>query len=200
MRRRLADLGWRLSGYRLIGQPLPDGPAIIIGAPHTSNWDFAAFLGVMWTRGRSMKVLVKKSWFRPPIGWGLRALGGIPVDRDNPAGIVDELASRVRHRTASGQLVMAPEGTRSRGTYWKSGFYRLALAADLPVTLASIDAGRREVEIGPTLRMTGDVHSDMDRIRAFYADKAGIHPDRRTEPRLRAEDVAEDAADGEPNR
>lgn len=192
MRRRLAGLGWRVSGYRLIGQPLPDGPGIVIGAPHTSNWDFFAVLAAMWTQGRPMRVLVKKSWFRPPVGWVLRAVGGIPVDRDNPAGVVEELTSRVRHGTGEGLLVMAPEGTRSRRTYWKSGFYRIALGANLPVTLASIDAGRREVEIGPTLRMTGDVHSDMDRIRAFYADKFGIHPDRRTEPRLRAEDV-EDA-------
>ena len=174
MRRRLAGLGWRVSGYRLIGQPLP------------------AVLAAMWTQGRPMRVLVKKSWFRPPVGWVLRAVGGIPVDRDNPAGVVEELTSRVRPGTGKSLLVMAPEGTRSRRTYWKSGFYRIALGANLPVTLASIDAGRREVEIGPTLRMTGDVHSDMDRIRAFYADKSGIHPDRRTEPRLRAEDV-EDA-------
>lgn len=185
--RALANLGWKLSRYRLTGERLPRQPGIVLGAPHTSNWDFIAFLGVMWSEQLKLKALVKKSWFRGPLGVLFRALGGVPVDRENPAGTVDYLVDAARSGDAF-QLVIAPKGTRSQRPYWKSGFYRIAMATGLPVTLASIDSTRREVEIGPTLHLTGDVKADMDLVRAFYADKAGVDPELRSEPRLREED------------
>jgi 1-acyl-sn-glycerol-3-phosphate acyltransferase len=83
--------------------------------------------------------------------------------------------------------VITPEGTRSRGETWRSGFYRIARAADLPVMLGYLDSVTRTTGLGPTLRLTGDVGADMDRIRDFYADKAGIHPEKFTPPRLVAE-------------
>lgn len=188
IRRHLANLGWKLTRYRLVGERLPRQPGIVLGAPHTSNWDFIAFVGVMWTEQLKLKALVKKSWFVGPIGVLFRALGGVPVDRENPAGTVDYLVQAAKSGDVF-QLVIAPKGTRSLRPYWKSGFYRIAMATGLPVTLASIDSNRREVEIGPTLDMTGDVRADMDLIRAFYADKAGVHPELRSEPRLREEDA-----------
>lgn len=185
----VASLGWRLTRYRLVGDQLPHQPGIVLGAPHTSNWDFVAFLGVMWSQNLKMRVLVKNSMFKGPLGPIIKAFGGIPVDRENPAGVVDELIERAK-RGESFQLVIAPKGTRKPRPYWKSGFYRIALATGLPVSLASIDSVRREVEIGPTIEVTGDVAADMDLIRAFYADKAGVHPQNRSEPRLREEDAA----------
>lgn len=91
---------------------------------------------------------------------------------------------------------MTPEGTRS-GDGWRSGFYRIAMAADLPVTLGYVDVTTRTTGLGPTIRLTGDVAGDMDRIRAFYADKAGVHPHKRTEPRLASEIRGEESASAE---
>lgn len=117
----------------------------------------------------------------------MRGLGGIPVDRKNPARVVDEVVARVHAGEVFG-LVVTPEGTRGAGSHWKSGFYRIALQAGMPVTLGYVDRTTMTTGLGPTLELTGDIPADMNRIRAFYADKAGVRPALRTEPRLREED------------
>jgi 1-acyl-sn-glycerol-3-phosphate acyltransferase len=143
-------------------------------------------LAITWDLGIESRFLGKLSLFRGPLGPVMRALGGIPVDRRNPAGLVDDVVGRVR----DGErffLVVTPEGTRSAAAYWKSGFYRIALDTGLPITLGYVDRTTMTTGLGPTIRLTGDVAADMDRIRAFYADKAGLNPRNRTEPRLRDE-------------
>ncbi|RLP11786.1 acyl-phosphate glycerol 3-phosphate acyltransferase [Propionibacterium australiense] len=190
IRRALADLGWRLSPYRLVGRALPSEPGIFLGAPHTSNWDFIAFLGVAWHYEMPMKVLIKNSWVNSPAGPLIKAMGGVGVDRSRPSGLVEDLV----RRAAQGehfQLVIAPKGTRSPRPYWKSGFHRIALGSGLPVTLAGIDHDRREVEIGPTLMMSTDTRADMAKIRDFYSRFGGVVPSRRSEPRLREEDAGQ---------
>ena len=117
----------------------------------------------------------------------MRANGGIPVDRSTPAGVVDALVRRIRDGDVFG-LVVTPEGTRGGVAYWKSGFYRIAREAGLPVTLGYVDRTTMTTGLGPTLPLTGDVGADMDAIRAFYADKSGMRPALRVEPRLREED------------
>ncbi|WP_029288657.1 1-acyl-sn-glycerol-3-phosphate acyltransferase [Cellulomonas sp. HZM] len=177
---------WRLSRWRLETERVPsDGAGILIGAPHTSNWDFVLMLAIAGEADLPIRWLGKHTLFKKPFGPLMRALGGIPVDRRDPAGLVDELTERLR--TGSGfYLVVTPEGTRS-GDGWKSGFYRIARATDLPVTLGYVDRTTMTTGLGPTIRLTGDVGADMDVVRAFYADKAGLVPARRTEPRLREE-------------
>ena len=115
-----------------------------------------------------------------------RVSGGIPVDRDNPHALVSELVELVRHGDEF-FLVIAPEGTRAKKDYWKSGFYRLAEDTGLPVTLGFIDRATRTAGLGPTLQVTGDVAADMQVLRDFYADKGGVHPANKTEPRFRVE-------------
>lgn len=119
----------------------------------------------------------------------MRRLGGIPVDRADPARVVRDVVSQVHDGTVFG-LVVTPDGTRGGNEYWKSGFYRIARETGMPVTLGFVDRTTMTTGLGPTIDLTGDVASDMDRIRAFYADKAGVRPERRTEPRLREEDAA----------
>jgi len=116
----------------------------------------------------------------------MRAIGGIPVDRANPAGVVDALVRRIRDGEVFG-LVVTPEGTRGGVEHWKSGFYRVAREAGLAVTLGYVDRTTMTTGLGPTLTLTGDVGADMDAIRAFYSDKSGLRPSRRVEPRLREE-------------
>ena len=184
MRSRLAALVLRAAGWTAVGDVPRSG--VLVGAPHTSNWDFVMMLLVMWRGGVTPRVLIKKELFRGPLGWLLHRLGGIPLDRSNPGSVVRELVREAR----SGEpflLILAAEGTRTRGEYWKSGFWRIARAADLPIALAFIDGPTRTTGFGPTIRATPDVVADMDRVREFYRDKRGIHPERRTEPRLREE-------------
>ncbi|WP_298458991.1 1-acyl-sn-glycerol-3-phosphate acyltransferase [uncultured Cellulomonas sp.] len=187
IRRALARGYWAASRWTHRSEPLPpEGVGLLIGAPHTSNWDFVLMLAITWRLGIESKFLGKLALFRGPLGPLMRALGGIPVDRRNPAGLVDDVVARVR----GGErffLVVTPEGTRSRAEHWKSGFYRIALDTGLPVTLGYVDRRTMTTGLGPTIRLTGDVRADMDVIRAFYADKAGLRPENRTEPRLRDE-------------
>ncbi|MEN0128288.1 MAG: 1-acyl-sn-glycerol-3-phosphate acyltransferase [Brevundimonas sp.] len=189
LRRNLARGYWRLSRWTLVTERVPrDRPGILIGAPHTSNWDFVLMLAIGAEGELPFRWLGKHTLFKRPFGPLMRALGGIPVDRRDPAGLVDQLIARIAEGE-SFYLVVTPEGTRN-GDGWKSGFYRIARAADLPVTLGFVDRTTMTTGLGPTIRLTGDVQADMDVIRAFYADKAGLVPSRRTEPRLREEGVA----------
>ncbi|MBL0887028.1 1-acyl-sn-glycerol-3-phosphate acyltransferase [Myceligenerans indicum] len=188
IRRAGARLIWFFTGYRLAPSTPPGEPTVFVGAPHTSNTDFFLMLAIAWELDLHVKFLIKDSWLRGPFGGLIRALGGVAVDRADPSGLVDQLLQGVRTGAVS-HLVVTPEGTRGTGTgYWKSGFYRIAQAAGMPVTLGYVDGDRHLVGLGPSLRLTGDVRTDMDRIRAFYADKSGVRPGNRVEPRLRTED------------
>lgn len=184
MRSRLARLVLRATRWTAVGKVPRTG--VLVGAPHTSNWDFVMMLLIMWRGGVTPRVLIKKELFRGPLGWLLHRLGGLPLDRDNPGAMVQELVREAR----SGEpflLILAAEGTRKKGEYWKSGFWRLARSANLPIALAFIDGPTRTAGFGPTITATADVVADMDKVREFYRDKRGIHPERRTEPRLREE-------------
>lgn len=187
VRRAIARAAIKVAGWKLDSQPLPqENVGILIGAPHTSNWDFILMLCVTWDQGISVKYLGKHTLFKPPFGWVMRALGGIPVNRSNPVGVVEDVLARSR----SGErfyLVITPEGTRGAGTHWKSGFYRIATEGNLPITLGYVDGPSKTTGLGVTFRPTGDVRADMDLVREFYADKGGVKPALRTEPLLREE-------------
>lgn len=184
MRQRLAQSIVRALGFQMVGEVPRTG--ILVGAPHTSNWDFVTMLLVMWHDGAQPHVLVKKEVFRGPLGWLLLRLGGIPLDRDNPAVVVRDLV----RQAGSGEpfrLIIAAEGTRTKADYWKSGFLRIAKETQLPITLAFFDPPSKTLGFGPTFTPSSDVGADMDQVRAFYADKHGIRPKHATPPRLREE-------------
>lgn len=187
MRRLIARIFWTFSRWKLVTEPAPTRPTLLIGAPHTSNWDFVLMLAIAWKLGVDFRWLGKKSLFAGWRGPIMRALGGIPVDRADASRVVDEIVARIRAGEVF-SLVVTPDGTRGGNTRWKSGFYRIARDTEMPVTLGYVDRTTMTTGLGPTLSLTGDIPADMDRIRAFYADKAGFHPERRVEPRLSAED------------
>jgi 1-acyl-sn-glycerol-3-phosphate acyltransferase len=189
LRRLVARVYWAFSRWKLVSAPAPTTPTVLIGAPHTSNWDFVLMLAIAWRLGVHVRWLGKASLFRGWRGPIMRRLGGIPVDRADPANVVDDVVARVHGGEVFG-LVVTPEGTRGAGAYWKSGFYRIAREAGMPVTLGYVDRTTMTTGLGETIDLTGDVSSDMDRIRAFYADKSGLRPELRTTPRLREEDGA----------
>jgi len=187
VRKALARLVLRLARWRTVGEVPSSG--ILVGAPHTSNWDWVAMLLLMWSGGVPPRVLIKAEIMRTPLGPLLRANGGISLDRKNPGAVVRKLVAEAR----SGEpflLIIAAEGTRKKVDYWKSGFYRIAKQSGLPISMGFIDGPSRTMGFGPSLVPTDDVVADMDVIRAFYADKQGVHPQLRTEPRLREEDSA----------
>jgi 1-acyl-sn-glycerol-3-phosphate acyltransferase len=189
IRQKMARVYWACSRWSFASETIPKtGAGILVAAPHTSNWDFVTMLAVTAQEGVSVKYLGKKSLFKKPFGWFMRGLGGIPVDRSAPFGVVEMLVAKVE----AGErfyLVITPEGTRSKGTHWKSGFYRIALKAKLPITLAYVDRTTMTAGFGPTFMPSGDISADMGRVREFYADKAGHTPSKRTEPRVREEDA-----------
>lgn len=186
IRRLLARTYWVFSRWTLKSEPAPTRPTILLGVPHTSNWDFVFMLGIAWRIDMRFRWLGKDSLFRGPAGPIMRAIGGIPVNRADASGVVDDIVARVKSGEVFG-LVVTPEGTRGGTEYWKSGFYRIAREAGLPVTLGYVDRTTMTTGLGPTIELTGDVDRDMDAIRAFYADKSGFHPRLRIEPRLREE-------------
>jgi len=190
LRRLVSRVYWAVSRWNLVTEPAPDRPTVLIGAPHTSNWDFVLMLGIAWRLGIDVRWLGKKSLFAGWRGPIMRALGGIPVDRSDPGRVVGEVVARVREGEVFG-LVVTPDGTRGANTYWKSGFYRIARETGMPVTLGFVDRTTMTAGLGPTIELTGDVSADMDRIRAFYADKSGLRPKLRTEPRLQSEDAVD---------
>lgn len=183
LRRLLARVFWLCSRWTLRTEPAPTRPTVLIGAPHTSNWDFVLMLAIAWRLGIPVRWLGKSSLFTGWRGPIMRALGGIAVQRDDAARVVAEVVAGVHAGEVFG-LVVTPDGTRGGNTYWKSGFYRIARETGMPVTLGYVDRTTMTTGLGPTIALTGEVSADMDRIRAFYADKAGLRPERRTEPRL----------------
>ena len=193
LRRLLSLVYWACSRWTLVTEPAPTRPSVLLGVPHTSNWDFVLMLGIVWRLRMRVRWLGKASLFRGWRGPIMRRLGGIPVDRSDASRVVADVVARIRAGEVFG-LVVTPEGTRGSGEYWKSGFYRIAREAGLPVTLGYVDRTTMSTGLGPTVELTGDVHADMDVIRAFYSDKSGLRPERRTEPRLREEDAAPTAA------
>ena len=147
MRSRLARFVLWATRWTAVGDVPRSG--VLVGAPHTSNWDFVMMLLIMWRGDVTPRVLIKKELFRGPLGWLLPRLGGIPLDRDNPGAVVRELVREAK----SGEpflLILAAEGTRTKGEYWKSGFWRIARAAKLPIALAFIDGPSRTAGFGPT--------------------------------------------------
>ena len=184
LRPLLARTVLRLARWRTEGTLPSHG--IVVGAPHTSNWDWVFALLLAWSQGRQPRIMVKHEYFKGPLAPVMRVTGAVSVDRAHPAADIRALIDLIGE-SDDFLLAIAAEGTRSRTDHWKSGFYRLAQQTGLPITLAFMDGPSRTVGSGPTFHPTGDVAADMDVIRAVYADKRGLHPDKRTEPRLRNE-------------
>ncbi len=171
----LGRLFLRVNGWKIDGGPPAYSKAVIIAAPHTSNWDLVYSFAVAWVLGMKIHWVGKHTLFTVPI-WGsfMRRLGGIPVDRTAPQGAVEAIAQQIRQ--APEMLVMVPpEGTRSKSKGWKSGFYWIAHSAGVPIILGYLDYGRKRAGVSTALFPTGDIEKDFVRIQEFYA---GVHGKR----------------------
>jgi 1-acyl-sn-glycerol-3-phosphate acyltransferase len=166
-----------VTGWQVRVQP-PPARCVIVGAPHTSNWDLALTLLLMLAGGLKLRWVGKEALFRGPIGWMMRTLGGMPVKRGGRNNFVEQMAAAF-DGNASLMLAILPEGTRHKVPQWKTGFYYIALRAGVPIVLGYADYRRRVVGLGPTLHPTGDIQADFESIRAFYTGITGKHPERQ---------------------
>ncbi|MBV1879733.1 MAG: 1-acyl-sn-glycerol-3-phosphate acyltransferase [Pseudomonadales bacterium] len=179
----------KLTGWR-VGGELPDNKSmIILAAPHTSNWDLFFLLGAAYSFRLSIKFLIKDNLFVPVVGSVLSFLGGIPVNRSKNVNLVDTLANRFTTAESGLALVIPPAGTRSYTEYWKSGFYHIAQAAQIPIVCGYLDYAQKEAGLGPVFYLSGDLEKDMDKIRGFYADKKGKYPEKSSRILLKEEQL-----------
>ena len=173
----LSETYFRLTGWEIVGSA-PDEPKFVaIGYPHTSNWDFFVYLAVIGHFGLKMRFLMHEGLFVGPLGWLFRQWGGIPVQGGTKA-IVGTLVAAFNEADVL-RLAVAPEGTRAGGSRWKTGFWRIADGADVPVAMAFVDRDTKQMGFGPSLKIDGDIEGWMAQAQTFCADKQGLKPQNR---------------------
>lgn len=177
---RLARLLLRLIGWRLIDNLPPTTKFVAVGAWHTSNWDFILALLAHWGLGVKLHFIGKKELIEGKLGWLMRRLGVIGVDRSKPNNFVETIRQLFSERDEL-RIIVPAEGTRSKTRYWKTGFYYMALAANVPIAFAIIDAGRKVIGIDGYFYPTGDREADLAKVKAFYQGTRGLKPERQGE-------------------
>jgi 1-acyl-sn-glycerol-3-phosphate acyltransferase len=182
----LAERWLKLRGWRFVGEMPAIDKMILIGAPHTTNWDFIVYLGAIRHWRITPRYIAKHTLFRWPFGAFFRRFGGIPVDRTRGGGLVGQVTTAFRNSERM-ILVMAPEGTRSAVPYWKSGFVKIAKDAGVPIVPVYINFSTREVVLGLPIEFDGDERDLMDQLRAFFKAGVGKKPDGAGPIRLKGE-------------
>ena len=177
---RIFSVGFlKLSGWKIEGH-LPPGSnkSVLIAAPHTSNWDLPYTLMVAFSLKLNIYWMGKEQIFKPPFRGLMRWLGGIPVNRESSNNLVTASIDAIKAAAGPLQLVVPPEGTRSNTRYWKTGFYYIALGAQVPIVLAYMDYKKKISGLGPVFLPTGNIDADMLAIKAFYAPFKGKNADQ----------------------
>lgn len=164
----------KLSGWTIEGELPPNArKSVFIAAPHTSNWDLPYTLMVAFALRLHIYWMGKHQIFSPPFKHLMMWLGGIAVNRESANNLVAASVEAIRSADGPVQLVVPPEGTRSKVRYWKTGFYYIAAGAQVPIVLAFMDYEKKRAGIGGEFIPTGDIEADMARIKAFYAQFKG---------------------------
>jgi 1-acyl-sn-glycerol-3-phosphate acyltransferase len=191
MRHWLASKILKLFGWRAVGSLAEYPTCVVVVAPHTSNWDFPVMLMLAVALRLKVTWMGKHTLFRPPFGAIMRRLGGLPIDRSARHNMVQQAVSSFRTHDQL-NLAILPEGTRKRTPYWRSGFYHIALGAQVPIALGFADYRRKVGGIGRVIMPSGDLDADMALIRDFYTGVVGKRPEQFGEVRLKPQN--EDAA------
>ena len=169
----------RTAGWTAVTGPVEEDKCIILGVPHTSVGDFLIAYLYYRSLGEKARYMIKKEFFFPPLGWLLKAMGGIPVDRSSPTNM---LRSVIRELEKPGRfhLTLAPEGTRKPVKNWKTGFHMIARNANVPVYLGYFDWKNKRVSRGDKVELTDDARADMKRIQAIYEEMhlTAKHPEK----------------------
>jgi 1-acyl-sn-glycerol-3-phosphate acyltransferase len=168
---------FNVSGWKVKGTIPPDiKKAVVIAAPHTSNWDFVYALAAFRILNHKVNYLAKKELFKFPLKYILRSTGGIPVERSKSHNLVDTIIQKF-NSTENLYLMIPAEGTRKRVSKWKSGFYHAGLGANVPILLGYLDYENKLAGFGKVVYLTGDKVKDMNEIREFYKDIKGQNPE-----------------------
>jgi 1-acyl-sn-glycerol-3-phosphate acyltransferase len=177
--RNLSIVFLKLAGWKVEGS-LPQGghKSVLIAAPHTSNWDLPYTLMVAFALRLNVYWMGKESIFKPPFRGLMMWLGGIPVRRDSSNNLVAASIEAIKAADGPLQLIVPPEGTRSKARYWKTGFYYIAVGAQVPIVMAYMDYSRKVSGLGPVFIPTGNIEVDMAAIQTFYAPFKGKNPDQ----------------------
>ena len=167
----------KLAGWKVSGQlPANGRKCVLIAAPHTSNWDLPYTLMVAFALRLNIYWMGKEQIFKPPFRGLMMWLGGLPVRRESANNLVAASITALQEADGPVQLVVPPEGTRSKARYWKTGFYYIAVGAQVPIVMAYMDYERKVSGLGPVFEPTGDIEADMVTIKAFYAPFKGKNP------------------------
>ena len=165
----------RLTGWRVVGGAPTVPKYVLIAAPHTSNWDFPVALMVCFALRLRVYWMGKDSLFPPLVGGVMRWLGGIPVNRARAGNLVQATVDAYNNN-ARLIVIVPPEGTRSKVTQWKTGFYYIAQGAGVPIALGYLDFRKKEAGLSRMFQPSGDIAADMAEIQAFYAGISGKNP------------------------
>ena len=177
--RAFSRLTLRITGWKVEGAlPVHAAKSVLIAAPHTSNWDLPYTLMVAFALRLNPYWMGKHTIFKAPFGPIMRWLGGIAVNRDQANNLVAASAQAIREADGPVQLIVPPEGTRSKTRCWKTGFYYIAQTAGVPIVMAYMDYAAKRSGLGPLFQPTGDVEADMAAIKAFYAPFKGRNADQ----------------------
>ena len=183
---------YHLSGWKVEGE-LPEGKKfVVIAAPHTSNWDLPFMLGVALHFRVRLHWMGKDSLFKPPFGWFMKALGGIPIDRSKNNDVVSQMVA-VFDQAETLAVAIPPEGTRSKTRYWKTGFYNIAHGAGVPIAFGFLDYQRKVGGIGMTMKTTGNYPADLEIVKSFYGTVVPKFPDKvgDEDPEIKTKNAAE---------
>ena len=183
-------IGWELD------ERVPESQRyVMIGYPHTSNWDFILGMLAKWALGLPINWVAKHSMFWGPFKPMFIAMGGVPLDREKTTGFIQKnikLFAEKEHFI----LGLMPEGTRSKTDHWKTGFYHIAHGANVPIVMAYLDYKNKVIGIGDMLETSGDIHADFEIIKTFYEDKTGYRPEHQSDMRIVAGDKIVDKTTG----
>ena len=170
----------RLTGWRTEVISPPTARYVMIGAPHTSNWDFLLMLLLMAVEKIPIRWLGKDSLFKGPFGIFMRSLGAMPVNRRENTNLVEQIAALFEEHV---ELIigLSPEGTRGKTSRWRTGFYYIALKANVPIVMAYVDYQHKVCGLGPSFKPTGDLHADFEIVRGFYTGIIGKKPHKQGE-------------------
>jgi 1-acyl-sn-glycerol-3-phosphate acyltransferase len=185
---------WYLTGWRVSQDKIDEPRLVITGAPHTSNWDYPMFLLAILHLRRQPFVTIKHTLFFPPIGFFLRLFGGMPIDRTKSHNLVEQMSNLLNSRELI-WMVFSPDGTRKYQPNWKTGFYWVAVEADVPILCAAINYKTKTITLDLMFKPSGDIEADMIQIHEYQEKYAyGRYPENMNPVVLRPKEPSPDEA------
>jgi len=184
MKKYFASFLLKLLGWSTEKKLPAEKKYVVIAAPHTSNWDFLYFILFSWTTGLKIHWIAKHTLFKGPFNEIFRWMVGIPINRQIRSNSIQQIVDEF-NKHDNYVLTIAPEGTRSKVQYWKTGFYHIARQAKVPIAIGFINYEKKIVGIANAFYPSESLEDDMRKIKIFYQDKIGKHPSRQSEIKLK---------------